>query len=104
MQTVSAKDHLKALNDQLKAAVAARDEEAKTHILAALSHARAAKAELQAKLQADRANNDVANLHETLGKLDEAAAAAKIALDSKGAQVKDHIKASLVAAQAALAK
>jgi hypothetical protein len=103
MQTTSAKDHLKALNDQLKAAAAARDEEAKAHITAALSHAQAAKAELQAKLQVDHTNG-AANLHKTLGKLDEATAAAKSALDSKGAQVQDHLKASVAAVQAALAK
>jgi hypothetical protein len=103
MQSTGAKDHLKAFNDQLKAAAATHNEEAKAHIAVALSHAQAAKAELHAKLQADRAN-DATNLHETLGKLDEATAAAKSALDAKGAQVADHLKTSIAAAQAALAK
>jgi len=76
MQTVNAKDHLKAMSDQLKTAVAARDEETTAHIQAALSHAKAAKAELQAKLQAGGAN-DAASLRKTLAKLDEATAAAK---------------------------
>jgi len=103
MQTVSAKDHLKALADELKTAVAARDEDAKTHIAAALSHAQAAKAELQTKLQDDRAKN-AAKLHKTLSNLDEATAAAKGALDAKGARVKDHLKASIAAAEAAREK
>ena len=101
MKTLSAKDHLQALNEQLKAAMAAHNDEAKAHIQAALSQAEAARAELQAKL--DRAN-DASKLHNTLGKLDEATATAKKALDAKGAQVKDHLKASIAAAQAALAK
>jgi len=103
MQTVSAKDHLKALNDELKTAVAARDGEAKAHIEVALSHAQAAKAALQAKLQVDHAN-DAASLQKQLRKLDEATAAAKSALDAKGAQAKEHLTASIAAAQAALAK
>ena len=103
MQTVNVKDHLRAVNDQLKAAAAARGDETKAHIQAALSHAQTARAELQTKLQADRAN-DAANLKQTLGKLDEATAAAKKALDAQGAQVKDHLTASIGAAQAALGK
>lgn len=103
MQTTNQKDHLKALNDQLQAAIATHNEEAKAHITAALSHAQAAKTELQAKLRADHATN-AASLQKTLDKLNEATAAAKSALSAKGTGVEEHLKASIAAAQAALAK
>lgn len=103
MQTADAKTHLKALNDQLKAAAAAGDQKAKEHIAAALSHAQAAKAELQANLETKRASN-AASLQKSLAKLDEATTAAKDALNAKGAEANDRLKASIAAAKAALAE
>ncbi|MBV8196803.1 MAG: hypothetical protein JO263_01600 [Candidatus Eremiobacteraeota bacterium] len=100
-QTQTVKEHLKAFNDQLKAAVDKNDEKAKEHIRTALKHADQAKAELHAYLKADREQTK-ADAQAALDKLQKATHSAKAAMDAKGADIQTHIKKSLADAKAAL--
>jgi DNA invertase Pin-like site-specific DNA recombinase len=99
----TAKEHLKALHEELKAAAAQSSEATKEHIRAAISHAQAAKAEFRTKLTSEHAKDKV-NAEHVLQKLEESTSEAKRAMDAKGAEVGTHLKQSLAAAKAALEK
>lgn len=90
MQTQTAKEHLKALHDELRTAAEKRQEAAKS-----------AKTELEVKLNSGNVR-DKANVQQALERLEEAAAAAKSAADAKGAEVQEYLKQSVAAAKAAL--
>jgi predicted phage gp36 major capsid-like protein len=100
-QTPSVKDHLRAFNEQIKAAAEKNANDSKDELRRGLQHLDAAKAQVQKDISTDNAIRKQ-EAQEMLAKIEELAETARRSLNDTGNSLREHIKAIAAKSKSAI--